>query len=285
MSKIMLGVLLLGSMLAQAAAPVTENTPAAQRIVALAPHITELLFAAGAGNQIVGTVAYSDYPAAAKEILRIGDYNSVQLESIIRLKPDLIIAWPGKALTAQLQKLEKLGFKVLYSDPTTPQQVADNIRWFGQLTGHTEYAAQQAADFLQHWQAIAQQHAGLHPIKVFYQVWSDPLMSLNKDSVIHHAISVCGGINIFADAPVPVPQVNIEAVVRDNPDVIISAGETASAASMQQWRKWQNMTATRFNQFYVISGDDISRPTPGILVGVEKLCGFLEQARAKIYAH
>lgn len=281
MHKILIFLCGMLSLMAQA----QMNAPAqpAQRIVALAPHITELLFAAGAGAQVVGTVAYSDYPEEAKKIPRIGDYNSVQIESIMRLKPDLIIAWPGKALTAQLQKLEKLGFTVLYSDPQTPQQVADNIRWFGQLSGHAEYATQQAAEFLQHWQTIAQKYAGLHPVRVFYQVWSDPLMSLNKDSVIHHAISVCGGINIFADANVPVPQVNIEAVVRDNPDVIISAGETASAATMLQWRKWQNMTATRFNQFYVISGDDISRPTPGILVGVEKLCQYLDQARTKIY--
>lgn len=266
----------------QAAQP--PVTSPAQRIIALAPHITELLFAAGAGAQIVGTVAYSDYPEAAKKIVRIGDYRSVQVENILRLQPDLIIAWPGSALTAQLQKLEKLGLRIEYSDPKNPQEIAATLRRFGDLTGHSELAGQQAAQFLANWQALENRYAKRAPVRVFYQVWSDPLMSLNKDNMIDYGIRACGGQNIFASAPVVVPQVNIENVLRLNPQVIISAGETADAASMQIWRQWPNLAATQFGQFYVISGDDISRPVPGILTGVEKLCTFLEQARAKIYA-
>lgn len=276
-SYLMLLFFSAGSLAAENAAPV-------KRIVALAPHITELLFAAGAGAQVVGTVAYSDYPEEAKKIPRVGDYRSLQLENVLRLKPDLIIAWPGNALTAQLEKLEKLGLRIEYSDPKTPQEIADTIRRFGQLSGHTEIAEQNAAQFLNAWQALEKRYASRAPVRVFYQVWSEPLMSLNKHNMIDFGIRACGGQNIFADAPVVVPQVSVESVLRLNPQVIISAGETADAKSMLPWRQWPSLAANQLGQFYVISGDDISRPVPGILVGVEKLCTYLDQAREKISA-
>jgi len=244
------------------------------RIVTLAPHITELFFEVGAGNMVVGTVDYSDYPEAAKKIERIGGYNSVSVERILALKPDFIVAIPGSAMAPQIDKLEKLGVKVRYSDPATAQDVFDQLIRIGGWVGQEELAKQKANDFINEWQAMKQRYHGKaqNKPKVFFQAWLKPLMTLNKDNLIHQVIELCGGQNIFADLPMPVPHISIESVIAMSPDVIIYSGPSPTDDAKNYWKIWKSIPAVKNNRVYWVHSDDLARPVPQILKGAQTVC-------------
>ncbi len=244
------------------------------RIITLAPHITELFFEVGAGNLVVGTVDYSNYPEAAKKIERIGGYNSVSVERILALKPDFIVAIPGSAMAPQIDKLEKLGVKVRYSDPATAQDVFDQLIRIGGWVDKEELAKQKADDFIKKWQAMKLRYQGkpLNKPKVFFQAWLKPLMTLNKDNLIHQVIELCGGQNIFADLSMPVPQISIESVIAMSPDVIIYSGPSPTEDSKNYWRTWQSIPAVKNNRVYWVHSDDLARPVPQILKGAQSVC-------------
>ncbi len=257
-----------------------ETTPI--KIVSLAPHITELLFEIGAGHMIVATVNYANYPEAAKTIPRIGDYNSVRIESVLMLQPTFVVAQPGTALEPYLLKLKKLGVDVRYSHPENAQQVAEHLLKLGRWTGQGEEAKRVADQFLSDWQTLRQtynhRNISKQPLKVFFQAWLNPLMTLNRNNLIHEVIELCGGRNVFAELPMQVPQVSVEAVINANPDVIIYSGETPMDDTPQHWASWQGITAVRDNKIFWVHSDDLARPVPGILKGARKLCQLMHPA-------
>jgi len=177
--------------MAQANVSVTDDTgrevrlaQPAQRIVSLAPHITELLFSAGAGGRIVGVVEYSDYPPAAKKLPRVGAYNAVDMERILALRPDLVIAWASGNPPALIEQLRSLGLTVFLSEPRSLEDVASNLERFGQLAG-TQTTAQAAADeFRRRLQALRVRYSDRKPVSVFYQIWHRPLMTVNGEHLI-----------------------------------------------------------------------------------------------------
>jgi ABC-type Fe3+-hydroxamate transport system substrate-binding protein len=244
------------------------------RIVTLAPHITELFFEVGAGHLIVGTVDYANYPQAAKKIERIGGYNSVSVERILALKPDFIVAIPGSAMAPQIDKLAKLGVEVRYSDPVTAQQVADQLVRIGGWVDKKEQAKKVADEFIQGWQGLkARYDSGVtHKPRVFFQAWLKPLMTLNKDNLIHQVIELCGGENIFASLPMPVPHISIESVITASPDVIIYSGPQESPEAIEYWNNWQSIPAVKSNRIYWVHADDLARPVPQILKGAKAVC-------------
>ena len=283
---------------------VSLMTPA-RRIISLAPNITELLYAAGAGRYIVGTISYSDYPPEARQIPRIGDYTGLDMEAIIGLQPDLIIAWPSGNQQSQLQKLRDLGLTLYSVEPHRLDDIPLTIDRLGQLAGTTGPAHSSATDFRQRLQSLRRQYQGLSPVRVFFQIWEQPLLTVNGQHLISDAIHVCGGENIFAGLPALTPQVSIEAVLQANPQAIItSADDTTTAsngqpASLQHWRTWNNLDAGRNGHqrirldhaharladagrnghLYGIDPEQISRHTPRILTGVKQLCEDLQQVR------
>ncbi|MDD5248728.1 MAG: cobalamin-binding protein [Rhodocyclaceae bacterium] len=254
----------------------------ARRIVSLAPHITELLFAAGAGARIIGTVDYSDYPDAAKRIARVGGYAQIDLETVAALKPDLVIAWASGNPPAAIAKLRALGVPVFVNEPDRILDVARSIEQFGQLAGTTAVAVDAAAAFRARYASLAERYAKRPKLRVFYQIWKEPLMTINGKQIISDAIRLCGGDNVFADLPALAPTVSVEAVLAANPDVIVASGMGESRPEwLDDWRRWPALAAVAKGNLYFVPPELIQRHTPRVLDGAERLCADLETARAK----
>ncbi len=252
----------------------------AQRIIALAPHITENLYAIGAGERIVGTVSYSDYPPAAEQLPRVGGYNSFDLEGIIAKKPDLVIAWFSGNPRAQLEHLERLGLTLYYSEPRRFADVADNLRRLGQLTGHSSQAEAAAQRFEADIQQLHTRYGERPPVSVFYQVWEQPLMTINRDHLIHEAITTCGGVNVFADLERLIPRISREAVLERNPEAIIGGGMGEDNPEwVQAWRRWPQLNAVAENHLFFIPPSLLQRHTVRIVEGMTMLCEHLDSVR------
>ena len=253
----------------------------AKRIVALAPHIAESLFAAGAGDKLVGTVDYSDYPPEAKKVPRVGGYSRVDLEAVAALKPDLVLAWESGNNMPQIGKLKALGLTVYISQPNRMENVADQLERLGQLAG-TEAVAKPAAErFRQRLEALRKANAGKPKVRTFYQIWKTPLMTVGGPQIISDAIKLCGGDNVFGHLGKMAPTVSVEAVLEADPEAIVATGMgDAKPEWLSDWDKWTKMTAVKRNNLFHINPDIMQRHTPRILDGAEKLCAHLDTARA-----
>jgi len=255
----------------------------ARRVIALAPHITENLFAIGAGEYIKGVVSHSDYPAAALDIPVVGDSQSFNLEAIIALKPDLVVAWAGGNPTLPLQRLEQLGIPVYYSDPKVFTDIPYNLRALGQLLQRPE-AETQAQLFEQRLATRQQRFSHGAKLRVFYQLWHQPLMTVNHRQMIDQVIRLCGGENPFAGHREVVPRLGVESVLLTDPQVILT-GANAPDDWMQQWQAWPELAASRYNQFYRLNEDLLYRPTLRLLEGAQQMCKALQRAREVVEPH
>lgn len=258
---------------------ITLSAPA-HRIVSLAPSTTEQLFAAGAGRYVVGTSSYSDYPPEAAQIAQVGDAAMINMERIVSLKPDLIIVWSHVDSAAVLEKLQVLGIPVYYSEPRRIADIAKSIVDMGTLAGTAAEARRTADELSGRLGALRRKYAGRPPIRVFYQVWERPLMTINGKQMISDAIELCGGVNIFGSLPATVPTVSREAVVAANPDVIVTYdGGTEDA--LAGWRALTAMHATAWGNLVSLSTPALGRSSPRFLEGAENLCIELDRARAR----
>ncbi|NNG12071.1 MAG: cobalamin-binding protein, partial [Halobacteria archaeon] len=211
----------------------------AQRIVSLAPHITELLFAAGAGEAVVGVSEYSDYPAAAAGLPRISGGNGLDLEAIVGLQPDLVIAWQSGNPPHQVRRLQQLGLQVFVSEPRRLEDVVTSLERFGRLAGSPARAHEQANVFRQRHAALIQRYARRATVSVFYSIWQRPLMTVNGEHLISDIIRLCGGRNVFAALPGLAPQISVEAVLVADPQVIIAGGgEEELSGLFEMWEHW-----------------------------------------------
>ena len=254
----------------------------AQRIVALAPHITEVLYTAGAGDKIVGTVDYSDYPPAARRIPRVGGYSRIDLEAVLALRPDLVIVWESGNNMAQADKLRALGLPVYVSQPNRLADIARQIERYGELAG-TEVTARPAAQaFRQRLNALQAAHQGKPKVRVFYQVWKAPLITVGKAQIISDAMHVCGGSNIFDALTSMAPRVSLEAVIAADPEVIIATGMAEGRPEwLSDWEKWPRLTAVARDNLFHINPDIMQRHSARILDGTERLCEHLDTARRR----
>ncbi len=252
----------------------------AQRIVSLAPHATEMLFAVGAGNKIVGAVEYSDYPEAAKSIPRVGGYSGFDLEKVVMLKPDLVVAWHSGNGAATVEKLKKMGLKVYFSEPRMLNDVATNLERLSLLTGNPVAGQTAARSYRDELARLQRRYEGQSKVSVFYQIWNSPLMTINGQHLIGHVIDLCGGENVFASLPTLAPQVGLEAVLLANPEVIIASGMGYERpAWLDEWRRWPQLAAVKSNSIYVIHPDIINRHSPRILKGAAQMCEQLQEVR------
>ncbi|GAB3543952.1 cobalamin-binding protein [Noviherbaspirillum agri] len=250
----------------------------ARRIVSLSPHATEILFAAGAGPYIVGVVEYSDYPPEAKRITSVGSGVALDLERVMSLKPDLVVSWGSGNSAAQIRKLRELGIPVFESEPRDFPTIATSLERLATLAG-TDQTGKAAAsvfrDQLQHIRSTYQQRT---PVTVFYQIWRNPLMTLNGEHPVSIALRLCGARNVFSDLPQLAPTVNVEAVLQANPDVIIaSTGEQDDVLS--GWRRFSGLKAVERGNLFLIDGGLMNRSGPRILDATEALCQQLDIAR------
>ncbi len=252
----------------------------AKRIIALAPHIVENIYSAGAGNNIVGAVDYCDYPKAALKIERVGAINSVSLEKIIALKPDLVIVWTTGNGAKVLNQLTRLGLPVYASDPKNFTEIAQSIRDFGVLTGKTNIANTAANQLDKQVNQLTIKYADKSKVPVFYQVWSKPILSLNNKQAIGDVIALCGGTNIFGQAKATVPKVSVESVISLNPTVMIATQKPKDTRFVLDiWKKHPTITAVKQEHLYYIHPDIISRHSARLIQGATQVCEHIDKAR------
>ncbi len=254
----------------------------ARRIVSLAPHITELVYAAGAGERMVGNVEYGDFPPAAAKLAKVGGYSRLDLEAIVALKPDLVLGWESGNLPAAVARLRALGFTVHLSQSNRIEDIAGELEQIGKLAGTEAVAGAAATAFRQRYARLAARYSQRPPVDVFYQIWKQPLMTINGQQIISDAIRLCGGRNVFAALPILAPTVTVEAVIAANPEVIVASGMGDSRPEwLDDWRRWTTMAAVARDNLYFVPPELIQRHTPRILDGAEKLCAHLDTARGK----
>lgn len=245
----------------------------AKRIISLAPHITEQLFAVGAGDRIVGAVEYSDYPEQAKQIPRVGGYTLPDLERILALQPDLVVAWAGGNDSRQIERLEAMGLTVYRSDPRHLDDIAAGMLKLGELAGVRAQAEGEAQRFRQRVETLREAVQGQPRRTLFYQIWNRPLMTVNGEHLIDEVITLCGGKNIFAQLPSLTPKVSEEAVIAANPEVIIASGMSRERPEwLDDWRRWPQLSAVQRNALYSIDPNLIQRATPRLLDGASLMC-------------
>ena len=285
--------LLLGSLHSHAAVSVTDDTGAAvtlpapaQRVISLAPHVTELLYAAGGGAKVIGAVSYSDYPPEAKQLPRVGDNKSLDLERIVALKPDLIVVWRHGNAQRQIDRLREMHIPLFFSEPHRLDDVAVSLTKLGQLLGTSPVADAAATAYRRDIAALRSRYASRAPVSVFYQVWDQPLMTLNGEHMVSDVIALCGGRNVFAQLEPLVPTVSTEAVLAANPEAIVTAapGATKPDTPLPQlgaWRAWPSLTAVANHNLFAIDGDLINRPAPRIAQGAKQMCEDLDLARSR----
>jgi len=274
-----------------AAAPVTvtdsdgnkvELAVAARRIVSLAPHATELLFAAGAGSRVVGAITPADWPAEAATVPRVGDARAIDLERIAALRPDLVVAWPYVA-PAQIEHLRNLGLAVYLSDPHTPEAIADDLERLGTLAGTRESAHRAAAAFRTRLAALRARERGAPKVRVFYEIWHQPLYTIGGAHLISAAIDLCGGENVFASLRLPAPSVSVEAVLAAAPEAIVVGTDGAlRPAWLDAWGTWRTLPAVARDNLFVVDANLLHRAGPRFIDGLDELCAAIDQARVRL---
>ncbi len=255
----------------------------AQRIVALAPHIVENVFSAGAGDKLVGVVSYSDYPPAAGDIPVVGSYHAFSLEKIASLRPDLVITWAEGDGEAVAEPFEELGIPVYVDEPRELKEVARSVRNIGALSGTREQARRRADHFMRTLARLREEYSHRQPVSVFYQVWNEPLQTVNESHIISAVIELCGGDNVFKDTPVIAPKVSLEAVIARNPQAIVASGMGQERPEwLNEWRQYPQMTAVARENLFFVPPDILQRHTVRILQGAEQMCHSLQRARENL---
>ena len=252
---------------------------AAKRIISLAPHVTELLYAAGAGPAVVGVSAWSDYPPPAQKLPVVADGSRLDLERIINLKPDLVIAWKSGSSARQVDRLRKLGLTVFESEPHNFEDIARSLERFSILAGTTE-GKRAATEFRKGLQHLRHQYADRQKVSVFYQIWPSPLMTLNGKHMVSAALRLCSASNIFANLTQLAPIVSTESVVSADPDAIIITDERSTARD--RWRSFTALKAVRHENLFSVNGSLINRAGPRILEGAAQLCEHIDTARSHL---
>ncbi len=255
----------------------------ARRVVSLAPHLTELLFAVGAGGRLVGVSEYSDWPPEAQSLPRIGGFGGMDMETIVALRPDLVVAWGSGNAREQLKALRALGLTLFISEPRQLEDIPRTLHRLGVLTGMEKTARQAAAAFWKRLDELRGRYAGKSPISVFYQVWNRPLLTLNGEHLVNQILDLCGGVNVFATLEGLAPQVSVEAVLAVNPQAIVASGAQGERPIwLDEWRRWPSLTAVSHDTLFSIPPDLLQRHSPRVLDGADRLCQNLDVARERL---
>jgi iron complex transport system substrate-binding protein len=257
----------------------TVLTSPARRIITLSPHLTELVYAAGAGKQLIATVEFSAYPPQARSITRIGDAFRLDLERIVSLKPDLVIAWSSGNPRQAIQRLESLAVPVWSVEIRRPGEVADVIEAIGNATGNQDSASAAASAYRDRLKTISDRWSTRQAVDYFYQVDQRPLYTINGEHLISHGLTLCGGRNIFSDEPALASQVSLEAVIVANPSALIAPMPPGAADPLAHWNDWQQLRAVQAGGLIRLSADHISRATPRFLEAIEQACESMDDLR------
>lgn len=256
------------------------NTRPAPRLIVLAPHLVEQLYSIGAGAMIVGTVDHADYPAAASRIPRVGNYAGLQLESILALKPDVVLYWQSGSPAADIRQLERLGIRTESFEAKTLDDIASDLTRLGQLTGQQQLASQQASAVQARLISLRQQYQQKKSVRVFYELWDEPLSTIGPGAWPAQALQLCGAENIFADAAGAYPQVSAEALLQRQPDLIVQPVSTTEPRRLTDYtRRFATLKAVQLQQRAQPNADLLHRATMRTLDGVAELCQMIDQSR------
>lgn len=260
--------------------PLVLNAPAL-RIVTLAPHLAEGVFAAGAGERLLATVEYSEYPPAAASLPRIGDAFRLDVERIVTLRPDLVLAWDSGNPQQAVARLRELGLPVWSVEIRAPAEIPDFIDAVGRATGNPDGAAPIAQDLRRRLRDLAGRYRDALPIRYFYQVDAKPLYTINGEHLISRGLALCGGANIFAEEPGLAFQTSRESVIVADPSALFAPVSPDAADPLAAWREWPGMRAVQSGSLYLLPADEISRATPRFLDSLERACKLLHDLRLR----
>ena len=265
------------------AVPAAQAAAPRLRIVSLAPHLTELVFAAGAGDMLVGVVEYSDYPEAARGLPRLGDAWRVDMERLLLLEPDIVLTWASGTPEDVVARLDAL--KLAHREISTFRlaDVPVALRTIGEIAGTSQIAGTAAADFEREVVQLRRSYDGARPLSVFIQLDDQPLYTVNGRHIISEVVELCGGRNVFAGLPQLAPPVSFEAVIAADPDVIVSTDDTI-ADPMGMWRRWTRLKAVNAGAVYSLPADTMARATPRLVAGTRATCAALDDARRRLAA-
>ncbi|MCH8264352.1 MAG: cobalamin-binding protein [Proteobacteria bacterium] len=253
----------------------------AKRIISLAPSLTELIYAAGAGDKLVGVIAYSNYPEAAKSLPVVGQHDMLDMERILALQPDLVVAWLSGNPRASVRRLRELGLNVYIAEPKNLESIPSHMERLAILAGTESIAKPAAEKFRSRLRALDKQYRNKAAVRTFYQVWDKPLISAGGNELINDIISLCGGKNIFSDIDRVAPKVSKEAVLVRDPMVIIASGMDIERPEwLDDWRNWPAVNAVANNMLFFVPPDLVQRHTPRALQGAEIICAQIDQARS-----
>jgi iron complex transport system substrate-binding protein len=268
-----------------------DITAPVRRVITLAPSLAELVYAVGGGHALIATVARSDYPPAVKDVPRIGDYQRFDVEKILSLKPDLVVAWNHGNPGRELRQLEDAGLRLFYLEPIRLDDVPRALARVGALLGRGAEGRERAEALRAAIDALRTAHVGVAPVSVFYQAWQNPLMTLGGRQIVSDVIELCGGRNVFAKLPQLVPQLSSESVVAANAEVFFTAREDSTDnagvrrdpedPAFARWQPHHDLTAVRRRWFYTLPGDAITRQGPRIIEGARAVCAALDEVRAE----
>lgn len=251
----------------------------AQSLVTLSPHLAELVFAAGAGDRLAATVEFSEYPAEAVRVPRVGDAFRLDIEGIVAHRPDLIIAWDSGTPRAAVEQLRRLGLAVWSVEIREPDDIGNTILALGKATENAETSQAVAEQFNRRLGQLTRKYENAVPVSYFYQVDDRPLFTINGEHLISQGLALCGGQNIFEDQSGLAFQVGHEAVITADPDVIFAASVDETEDPLAAWREWPSLNAVASGTLYLLPADKISRATPRWLDSLELACTLLHGPR------
>ena len=242
------------------------------RLVSLAPHTTELVYALKAGDQLLAVSDHSDYPEAAKALPRVASYQGVDFEALMRLKPDLILAWQGGNKPQDLQRLRSLGFTLFLSQPQQPADIADDVEQLGRLLDKPQLAGRLAAEYRDRLETLKQAYLNKAPVRVLYYMWPSPMMSIGSGAWASQLLAICNARNIFADAPTDYPEVTLEGIIQRQPQVIIGAITQSAEKLRAFWRPWLALLGLSSDKIRQVDPDPLHRFSLRQVEGIQSLC-------------
>ena len=252
----------------------------ASRIVTLAPNLTELVFAAGAGTSLVGVSAYSDYPAEALQLPLVGDAFMLDQEQLALLQPDLLLVWQSGTPTHVVDELRRTGYRIEVIRTRSLDDIATALTRIGTLTGHTEDAAEVVRTYVKGLRSLEERNRNKSSLRVFYQVSKRPLFTVNGEHYVSELIDICGGSNVFVDLNDLAPAIDVEAVIERNPEVMLASTDAGTDA-FDVWQQWPHIAANRYGNQFLMPADEIGRATPRLLIAGEAVCDALDIARER----
>ena len=258
----------------------SASLPIATRVVALAPNLTELMFAVGAGQSLVGVSAYSNHPPAALELPLVGDAFMIDQEQLALLEPDLLLVWQSGTPTHVVDELRSMGYRVESIRTRSLEDIADAMLRIGALTGHSEEATRVAKSYQAGVRSLSDQYSGKESLRVFYQISSRPLYTVNGEHYVSELIEICGGHNVFTDLNDLAPTVDVEAVIETDPEVMLASMDAGDDA-FTEWKRWPHLTANRMGNHFLLPADEVGRATPRLVIAGEAICAALDTARER----